>query len=129
MTASLYEEPAPDRAGFSCARPWWPLLLAALMLSAPTLAQVRDTGDYLARMDTEGNGTVSLAEYQAWMGYAFERMDRDGDGTLSPDELPGGRGRAVTRQAHLVTLAAAFARQDLNGDGVLDARELAAPPQ
>ncbi|OHE88388.1 MAG: hypothetical protein A2579_01690 [Lysobacterales bacterium RIFOXYD1_FULL_69_11] len=107
------------------------MLGASLWLAAAGLApaQVRDTGDYLARMDSDGNGAVSLAEYQQWMGYAFERMDRNGDGTLSPDELPGGRGRAVTRQAHLATLAAAFRRQDVDGNGVLDARELAAPPQ
>ena len=107
------------------------MLGASLWLAAAGLvqAQVRDTGDYLARMDTDGSGTVSLAEYQQWMGYAFERMDRNGDGTLSPGELPGGRGRTVTRTAHLTTLAAAFKRQDLDGNGVLDARELAAPPQ
>ncbi len=113
-------------------RPAWHRTVgASLLLAAAGLAQaqVHQTGDYLARMDSNGDGRVSLAEYQQWMGYAFERMDRNGDGTLSPDELPGGRGQAVTRQAHLARLAAAFARQDLNGDGVLDARELAAPPQ
>ena len=137
--ASHCKRPAPDRAGFLCPGPARAkrqldcrcVLGAALWLAAAGLsqAQVRDTGDYLARMDSDGNGTVSLAEYQQWMGYAFERMDRNGDGTLSPGELPGGRGRAVTRQAHLATLAAAFKRQDLDGNGVLDARELAAPPQ
>ncbi|MFP7723384.1 EF-hand domain-containing protein [Lysobacter sp. A3-1-A15] len=105
------------------------LVSAALLVAFASQAQVRDTAAYLARMDADGDGWVSLAEYQHWMGYAFERMDLDGDGTLSPHELPGGRGRAVTRQAHLATLADAFRRQDVNGDGALDARELAAPPQ
>lgn len=103
------------------------LLAAALAL--PAAAQLRGSGDYLQRMDRDGDGRVSLAEYQAWMGYAFERMDRDGDGVLTAAELPGGRGRTVSLAQHREALAAAFARQDRNRDGVLDARELAAPPQ
>ena len=107
------------------------LLVAALCLGtgAAALAQVQTTGDYLSRMDRDGDGRVSLAEYLEWMGYAFERMDRNGDGVLAADELPGGRGRAITREQHRADLTATFRRQDRNGDGWLDARELAAPPQ
>ncbi len=101
------------------------LLAASLALAAP---QVRDAGGYLARMDADGDGRVSLAEYQAWMGYGFDAMDLDHDGVLSAPELPGGRGAPLTREAHRTRLAAAFARQDRNHDGVLDAHELAAPP-
>ncbi len=79
-------------------------------------------------MDTDGDGRVSLAEYQEWMGYAFDRMDADGDGVLSAAELPGGRGSPVTRERHRATLEAGFRRQDRNGDGYLDAAELASPP-
>lgn len=104
-------------------------LMLCLGATAPAAAQVHDAGDYLARMDTDGNGRVSLAEYQAWMGYAFSRMDRDGDGVLAAHELPGGRGRPVSLAAHRAALAAAFARQDRNGDGHLDEAELAAPPR
>ena len=104
-------------------------MLAALLAASLALAaQVRDTGAYLARMDADGDGRVSLAEYQAWMGYGFDAMDRDHDGRLSPAELPGGRGTTLTRDAHRARLAAAFARQDRDRDGFLDARELAAPP-
>ncbi|MCD9032396.1 hypothetical protein LDO32_11735 [Luteimonas sp. Y-2-2-4F] len=104
---------------------------AAVLLSAAGAAgaQVTATGEYLARMDADGDGRVSLAEYQAWMLYAFERMDADGDGVLSPAEQPGGRGATLTRQAYLDRLAERFRRQDANGDGTLDARELAAPPR
>jgi hypothetical protein len=106
------------------------LRLAPLLLcSGFAAAQVAASGDYLARIDTDGDARVSLAEYQAWMGYAFAAMDRDGDGVLRAAELPGGRGKPVSRDVHLQRLEAAFRRQDANGDGLLDARELAAPPR
>lgn len=104
-------------------------LMAAGAWSAPAAAQLHASRDYLQRMDSSGDGRVSLAEYQAWMGYAFERMDRNRDGLLTPAELPGGRGPPVSLAAHREALAAAFRRQDRNHDGALDARELAAPPQ
>nr|WP_233511775.1 hypothetical protein [Luteimonas weifangensis] len=98
-------------------------------MALPLQAQVRGTSDYLARMDADRDGRVSLAEYQAWMGYGFEAMDRDRDGVLTPVELPGGRGNPLSREAHRTRLAATFSRQDRNGDGFLDAAELAAPPR
>ena len=103
--------------------------LAAAALQPPAAAQVTATGEYLARMDSNGDGRVSLPEYLDWMGYAFREMDRDGDGVLAAHELPGGRGGPITLAQHRERLAARFAKQDANGDGVLDARELAAPPQ
>lgn len=104
-------------------------LACALLPLAAGAQQVQRTSDYLARMDVDGDGRVSLEEYLAWMGYAFDRMDRDHDGVLQADELPGGKGRALTRQAHRAQLAERFHRQDANHDGYLDARELAAPPR
>ncbi|WP_241094068.1 EF-hand domain-containing protein [Xanthomonas bonasiae] len=93
-------------------------------------AQVVDTtGSYLQRMDRDGDGRVSLDEYLAWMSYAFDARDLDHDGVLSPAELPGGRGKAITRVQHQATLTARFRKQDVNGDGYLSAKELAAPPQ
>lgn len=103
--------------------------LLTLLLPALAPAQVTQTGDYLAKMDTDGDGRVSLAEYQDWMSYAFDGMDRNGDGVLMPDELPGGKGQPVTREAHRARLAERFRRQDANRDHHLDARELAAPPR
>ena len=105
------------------------LLCAGLLVSCAAVAQVERTGDYLQRMDTDGDGRISPAEYVAWMGYAFERMDGDGDGVLSSAELPGGKGKPVTLEEHRMRLAERFRRQDANGDGYLDARELAAPPR
>ncbi|GGZ67925.1 hypothetical protein GCM10008101_22770 [Lysobacter xinjiangensis] len=109
---------------------------AALICAAPSFAgaalaagPVTSSGDYLARMDTDGDGRVSLPEFQAWMGYAFERMDVDRDGVVSAAELPGGRGKPISLAEHRAALAATFARQDRDRDGYLDRRELAAPPQ
>ena len=104
-------------------------LYAMAALPIVAFAQVTQTGEYLSKMDTDGDGRVSLAEYQDWMGYAFDGMDRDGDGVLAPHELPGGKGPAVTREAHRARLAERFGKQDANRDGFLDARELAAPPR
>ncbi|WP_242111978.1 hypothetical protein [Luteimonas aquatica] len=92
-------------------------------------AQVAASADYLARMDADRDGRVSLAEYQDWMSYAFDAMDRDRSGTLDAAELPGGKGRPVSREDYRRRIAETFARQDRDRDGGLDARELAAPPQ
>jgi hypothetical protein len=111
--------PALARVATTCA-------LCAVFVAA---AQVRDSGSYLSRMDTDGDDRVGLVEYQDWLSYAFDRMDGDRDGVLSPAEQPGGRGAALTRADYRARLAATFRRQDRNGDGFLDARELAAPPR
>lgn len=87
------------------------------------------SGDYLSRMDHDGDGKVSVVEYQDWLSYAFDGMDRDRDGVLSAAEQPGGRGQPLTREAHRARLAERFRRQDVDRSGYLDAKELAAPPQ
>ena len=103
--------------------------LCLFCMPSLAMAQVTATSDYLARMDTDRDGRVSLAEYQVWMSYAFDGMDRNRDGVLSVDELPGGRGKPITREEHLAQLAARFKRQDADGDGFLSEKELAAPPR
>ncbi|MCI4569214.1 hypothetical protein [Lysobacter sp. CFH 32150] len=112
-------KPALHRAGF-CVFLLLPLIAAA---------QVTQTSDYLARMDADGDGRVALVEYQDWMSYAFDAMDRNRDSILAAEELPGGRGQPVTREAHRARLAETFKRQDGNRDGFLSTKELAAPPQ
>jgi len=95
----------------------------------PGLGAVEGSTDYVARMDADHDGRVSLAEYQDWLSYAFTRMDANGDGVLAPEELPGGRGKPVSLSDHRRTVAERFSRQDRNRDGFLDAQELLAPPQ
>jgi hypothetical protein len=101
----------------------------ALLAPLPVFAQVNATSDYLARMDGDGDSRVGLSEYLDWMSYAFDARDLNRDGVLTADELPGGKGQAITRQQHRERLAATFKKQDVDRDGYLSARELAAPPQ
>jgi Ca2+-binding EF-hand superfamily protein len=103
--------------------------LSLLLLAVAAQAQVTDTGSYLQRMDTDGDGKVSVEEYVQWMLYAFDRMDRNGDGVLSADELPGGKGKPITREQQRQTIVERFHKQDANGDGFLSVKELAAPPR
>lgn len=125
-----------------------PLLIAALLVALTPVASAQQaasttvpakstapgtapqgTGDYLSRMDLDGDRRISLLEYQDWLTYAFDGMDRNRDGVLAPDEQPGGRGKTITRDAHRARVAERFGRQDIDRSGFLDARELAAPPQ
>ena len=101
----------------------------AMLLPAMAFAQINATSDYLARMDSDGDGRVSQVEYLDWMSYAFDARDGNRDGVLTADELPGGKGQAITRTQHRERLAATFNKQDVNRDGHLSAKELAAPPQ
>ena len=117
---TYFEKRRPARR-FSCA--------ALVLFALGAHAQVADTGTYLQRMDSNGDGKVSVDEYVDWMMYAFDRMDRNGDGTLSADELPGGRGKAISRDQQRQTIIERFHKQDANGDGFLSARELSAPPR
>lgn len=104
-------------------------LLTSSVVPLFALAQVRDTGAYLRLIDANHDGKVQLSEYQDWLCYGFDRMDRNHDGVLTPDEQPGGRGKAITREEYRAQLADQFRKLDRNHDGVLDAKELASPPR
>lgn len=84
--------------------------------------------EYLKRMDTNGDGKVSEAEYVAYMSQGFYRMDTNHDGVLEPSELPGGHGRPITLKQFQDNLRREFHRLDRHHRGYLDAQDLAAPP-
>lgn len=122
--ASAQQQASPTT---SPATPVMPTTAPAKPTASGTAPQ--RSGDYLARMDLDGDRKISLLEYQDWLTYAFDGMDRNRDGVLTPDEQPGGRGKVITRDAHRTRVAERFGRQDIDRSGFLDARELAAPPQ
>ena len=75
------------------------------------------------RLDTNGDGAVSLEEFRAARPQAsaerFEAADADGDGVLSPEELGAMRGDRGSRQRALESL-------DTDGDGSISLPEIQA---
>jgi Ca2+-binding EF-hand superfamily protein len=110
-----------------------PAVLALMLAAAagPAWPVARTPAEYLQRRDADGDGRISLREYQDYLSRGFLALDLDGDGRLSASEMPAGTRarRAPTLESHRRALAATFDRQDANNDGHLDARELAAPPR
>lgn len=105
---------------------WW-LFGAVLLL--PLAGWAQDTrADYLRQFDSNDDGEVSATEYVTYMSRGFTRMDTNGDGVIEANEMPGGRGAAITLQQRQADLRRQFRRLDRNHDGYLNARELTAPP-
>jgi len=104
------------------------VIVAALLMPLAALAQ-STPAEYLKLFDTNGDGTVSEAEYVAYMSQGFYRMDINHDGVLEPDELPGGRGRPITLKEFQDNLRRQFHKLDRHHHGYLNAQELTAPPQ
>ena len=120
-----------DRHARRAPRKMAALRLIALIALVGGPAQAQSTrAEYLRWFDTDGDGRVSLSEYQEYMSHGFRAMDLDGDGVLHAGELPpSARVRtATTLQSHHRSLTRMFDRLDINHDGYLDADELTAMP-
>lgn len=104
-------------------------LLVTLMsfAAAPAVAQSQDQMQQLLanfdRIDANGDGVISRAEYRNVQAARWTEIDRNGDGYLSEDDFPRiAVGRARTRLAEIAHL-------DANGDGRISRDEfLNGPP-
>ncbi len=76
------------------------------------------------RADADGDGHISLAEFQASRSGALLARDGDGDGRVSASEWAAG-GMKARSKAERRDPAKAFARFDRSGDGYLDRAEIA----
>ncbi len=79
-----------------------------------------------AAVDTDGDGKITKAEFDAHRSAKVEALDTDKDGKISMDELVamhmnGAQERAEARAKRMIEA------QDTNGDGMLSAAELAVP--
>lgn len=89
----------------------------SLALATAVSAQPR-----IARGDTNKDGSLSLAEFQALQGQRLMRLDGDGDGRISLAEwLAQPRGPNANPAADP---AKAFTRMDRNKDGNVDRGEI-----
>lgn len=88
----------------------------ALMLPGLAAAQGLSVDRGMARLDTDGDGRISQAEFTVPVAAAFDRLDADDDGKLTQEEVSKARRRG----------AADFATLDTDGDGALSAEEFKA---
>ncbi|SFK06863.1 EF-hand domain-containing protein [Celeribacter neptunius] len=113
-------------------------LFCSTGLATPALAAT-DIMTY----DANGDGVITLAEFQALQKDSFKSLDSDGNGTVIVAELqalPAAQGRNVSgkrlmardldgngavTEAEFLSQAPGFQRADRNNDGVLAGKELA----
>ena len=99
--------------------------LLALLLAAPAAA----ASDYFSKVDTDGDGRLSLPEFLERMSFAFRQMDVNRNDILEPGEQHIPNAPTITLAEHHARFTAQFHRQDANGDGYLSREELLAPPR
>jgi Ca2+-binding EF-hand superfamily protein len=98
-----------------------PLAHAAATGVAPMYEQMES--QHFKEMDTDADGMVSKAEYDANHDKHFKAMDTNGDGKLSPDEM-----RAGHKEAANESMKKRFDEADANHDGALTREETKKSP-
>lgn len=102
-------------------------------LAAPVVAQglkagpgpFAGPGPSFAEIDTNGDGQITVEEFNLYRQGPLAKADTDGDGTVSKDELIAAM--SMMQQMRMERQAARMIEQlDKNGDGVLSVEELSA---
>lgn len=129
----------------------WAVALGSAAIATGAAAQEGSSprGGGMQRADTNGDGKISRAEYQAQVDSRFARLDANGDGSLESDEMPmRGMGRRsvapdgpppganrspptpptgpISRDQFRSLSMSRFDRVDTNHDGSIDGDEMAA---
>lgn len=104
-----------------------PILIIAMTMAAgltitDAAAQAREPMDF-ATLDADGNGQITLEDFEATRAARFAEIDGDGDGALSEAELMAhAQAQANDRAAQMATRM--IDRMDANDDGVLQPEEM-----
>lgn len=105
------------------------LILSAVAFTMPAFANHEEghdgesckrhgPGKHLKEADTNKDGTIDKAEFQAMHDKHFAEMDANKDGKLSKDELAAGKENAKHEKG-----SRGFAKADKDNDGTLDKQE------
>ena len=78
-------------------------------------------------VDTNGDGAISRAEFNAYQSRQFKRMDANGDGKISHAEMDAGH-KKQSDSGTTTHLDRRFQAADANHDGGLDREEAQAMP-
>ena len=111
------------------------VLAAGILIATPTFAAPDPAGDKpssrarsgMMRYDTNGDGVVDRAEWQAGQEARFKQLDTDKDGKLSCDELfartPSAAGNVLPSEAQLRRQDSYFKQLDTDKDGFVSKAE------
>jgi len=103
---------------------------AVMLMTAAAGAQQISEG-HLDAIDTDNNGAVSRAEYEAFMSSAFTTLDTNGNGSLSAAEaakvlspeqfatVDTNKNGRISRDEFMQQVMKDYAAADKNGDGSL----------
>lgn len=109
------------------------LVIIAASVVCATAAVAQDV-DVMQYADTNGDGKVTVEEYTAFLGQAWDYLAQGADKVKAASAEPQVKGLIsgvmpdadgnVTKAALLAAAPAKFKAADKNGDGVLDAAEI-----
>ena len=92
-----------------------------------TQAQASGNGGLFSRLDTNGDGVISKAEFDAFNAAHFNDLDTNKDGNISPEELRAATNQVPPNQGMhsdgTTHLDQRFYAADANHDGGLDRGE------
>ena len=92
-----------------------------------TQAQAAGNGGLFSRLDTNGDGVISKAEFDAFNAAHFNNLDTNKDGNISPEELRAAQNQVPPNQGMhgdgATHLDQRFYAADANHDGGLDRSE------
>jgi Ca2+-binding EF-hand superfamily protein len=113
-------------------------MMAALMgliaAASPAMARTKNS-TLVGQFDTDGDGTVDLAEAKKAAADLFDKLDTDKDGTLTIRELGGrlrhkdlavakaGHDKTITKDQYLAVVEQRFKAADKDNDGTLSSWE------